>query len=233
MSKAILTIDDFASVNTPAIVDYLCEKNIPAVLFAIGQGIEEHYEEALYALKKGMLMGNHSYSHPHFSEISLETAVEEIQKTEDILNQLYRDAGVERTYRPFRFPYGDKGGDNYTALQEYLKEQKFDKLVDTQITYPWYIEQGCNKDIDTFWTFDFAEYCIRPGSDFTKESVFERIHDEKAESGDALLKEGNQHIVLLHAHDDTESMLPEYYKIFLDYVMERGVEFVAPTFGRR
>ncbi len=230
MSNAILTIDDIASENTPAIVDYLCEKGIPVVFFAIGQGIEEHYEEALYAVKKGMLVGNHSYSHPHFSEISYEEAVEEIQRTEEILDKLYRDAGVERKVRPFRFPYGDKGGANYEALQSYLKEQGFDKLIDTQIAYPWYAEKRLHEDIDTLWTFDFAEYGIRPGSSFTKESVFERIHDEHPESGDVLLKEGNHHIVLLHAHDDTESMLPQYYKLFLDYVMEHGVVFEEPEF---
>ena len=36
MIKAVLTIDDIASVNTPALVDYLVEKHIPALMFAVG-----------------------------------------------------------------------------------------------------------------------------------------------------------------------------------------------------
>lgn len=37
MIKALLTMDDLASRNTPAIVDYLEEKNIPVIMFAWGQ----------------------------------------------------------------------------------------------------------------------------------------------------------------------------------------------------
>lgn len=230
MSKAILTIDDITSANTPAMVDYLCGRGIPAIMFAVGQNVEKYYDEAIYVLKKGIIIGNHSYSHPCFNDLTLEQAIEEIQKTEEILNKLYSDAGVERRFRPFRFPYGHKGGDNYKALQEYLKEQGFHKLMDEQITYSWYEENGLNRDIDTFWTFDFGEYQIRPGSDFTVESVFARIHDEHPPTGDVLLKEDNHHIVLIHAHDETEEMLPKYYKLFLDYVLEHGVEFEEPRF---
>ena len=35
MNSGVLTIDDISSKNTPAIVDYLNEKGISAILFAI------------------------------------------------------------------------------------------------------------------------------------------------------------------------------------------------------
>ncbi len=233
MNKAIVTIDDMASENTPAVVDYLCEKKITAVMFAVGENVEKHYEQAAYALQKGMLIGNHSYSHPGFSGISMEECVEQIERTEEILDKLYRDAGVERKYKPFRFPYGDKGGDKHAALQELFKKKGFDKLSDDAITYPWYLESGAHEDIDTFWTFDFAEYRIRPGADFTEETVFERMNDMTPGVGAPLLKEGNSHILLLHAHDDTEKMVPEYYRLFLDYAIEKGVVFDEPAFVGR
>ena len=233
MNKAILTIDDIASENTPAVVDYLCEKKITAVMFAVGENVEKHYEQAVYALQKGMIIGNHSYSHPGFSGISMEECVEQIERTEEILDKLYRDAGVERKYKPFRFPYGDKGGDKHAALQELFKKKGFDKLSDDAITYPWYLESGAHEDIDTFWTFDFAEYRIRPGADFTEEMVFERMNDMTPGVGAPLLKEGNSHILLLHAHDDTEKMVPEYYRLFLDYAIEKGVVFDEPAFVGR
>lgn len=232
MNRAILTIDDVASENTPAIMDYLCEKQIKPVLFAVGENVEKHYEQAVYALQKGAVIGNHSYSHPGFSSISMEECVEQIERTEEILNRLYRDAGVERKYRPFRFPYGDKGGEKHDALQELFRRKGFDKLDDTAITYPWYLAGGAHEDIDTFWTFDFAEYWIRPGAKDTKETVFERMNDRTPGVGAALFGEGNAHILLLHAHDDTERMVPEYYKLFLDYAMEQGVSFVQPEFVR-
>ena len=53
MIKAVLTIDDISSKNTPAIVEYLQEKGIPAVLFAVGQNVERYPQEALYALRHG------------------------------------------------------------------------------------------------------------------------------------------------------------------------------------
>lgn len=230
MNTALLTIDDFSSKNTPAIVDYLKEKGIRPIFFAAGQNVERYYEEALYAVRNGAIVGNHSYSHPAFSSLSVEACVEEIENCERVLDRLYRDSGAERAFRPFRFPYGDKGGEHKAALQKYLKEKGFHKVDDTHIPYPWWKENGLDRDIDTFWTFDFAEYNIRPGSGFTKESVWERMHDAKPETGAALFGENSRHILLLHAHDETEEMLPEYYKLFIEHLLENGVTFEEPAF---
>ena len=230
MIRVLLTIDDIASENTPAIVDYLKKNNIPALMFAWGEHIEEHYDNAIYALKNGMVVGNHSYSHPAFSSLTLDQAVEEIEKNERLLDKLYEDAGVERLYRPFRFPYGDKGGKIKDALQDYLRKNGFDKVSDTKLTYSWWKEYGLDKDIDTLWTFDFAEYQIRKDSGFTKEDVFKKMEDPAPGNGAALFAEGSSHILLLHAHDETEEMVPEYYKLFLDRLIEKGVIFEKPDF---
>lgn len=230
MVKAVLTIDDIASQNTPAIVDYLKEKNIPVIMFAWGEKVKEFYDNAVYALQNGIIVGNHSYSHPAFSKLSYEEGVEEIEKNEELLDKLYKDAGVERKYRPFRFPYGDKGGDNKEAFQKYLADKKFDKVCDKQLNYPWWKEHGHYKDIDTFWTFDFTEYLIRKDSGFTKEDVFKRMDDPEPEGREALFRDGGNHLLLLHAHDETEELVPEYYRLFLDHLLERGVVFEKPGF---
>jgi len=230
MNTALLTIDDFSSKNTPAIVDYLKEKGIKVIFFAEGQRVEQNYEEAMYAIKNGVIVGNHSYSHPAFSSISVEEGIAEIEKCEKILDKLYADCGVERVWRPFRFPYGDKGGANKEALQKYLKKNGFHKVDDTQLTYPWWKEFGLSEDIDTFWSFDFGEYMIRPGSDFTMESVWDRMHDKNPKSGAVLFEENNHHIILLHAHDETEALVPEYYKQFIEHLLENGLVFDEPKF---
>lgn len=230
MISAILTIDDIASKNTPAIVDYLNEKGIQAVLFATGKNVERYYEEAIYAVKNGMIVGNHSYSHPSFSSLSIEECIEEIENCEAVLTQLYKSAGVERVFRPFRFPYGDKGGENKLALQEYLAENGFNKVKDNQIPYQWWRENGLDKDIDTFWTFDFGEYNIRPGSGFSQETVWERMHDTSPKLGAPLFANNAHHILLLHAHDETEKLLPEYYKLFIEHLLENGISFEKPAF---
>ncbi len=223
-------MDDFATKNIPAIVDYLEEKHIPAILFACGRNVEKHYDEAIYAVKKGIIVGNHSYSHPHFSEISLEEGIKEIEKCEQVLNDLYKETGMQRKYRPFRFPYGDKGGDNKDKLQKYLAEKAFDKVDDSDIKYSWWKEQGLDKDIDTFWTFDFTEYRIRPNSGFTLDDVFKRMHDQDPKSGGALFAPDGYNMLLFHSHDETEEMVPEYYRVILDECLKNGVEFVEPKF---
>ena len=230
MIRALLTIDDIASRNTPAIIDYLGEKEIPVIMFAWGENIERYHDEAMYALKNGVIIGNHSYTHPHFSEISFDECVKEIEKCESVLDELYSEASAERKYRPFRFPYGDKGGDNKELLQKYLADHGFNKVDDTNITWQWWKEKGLDKDIDTFWTFDFTEYNIRPGSGFTIDDVFRRMHNTDTDSGAALFEDGSFHLLLLHAHDETEELVPMYYRKILDELIANGVVFETPRF---
>ena len=227
---AFLTIDDVPSKNLPEIVSYLEEKGIQAILFAIGEKLEENRQEAVEALRHGMILGNHSYSHPHFSELSLEAGIAEFDRCEELLDRVYDEAGIERRYRPFRFPYGDKGGACRAELQTYLRESGVSKVEDARLSSPWWKENGLDRDVDTFWTFDFAEYRIRPGSEFTEEDVFKRIHDPAPETGMPLLEKGSAHLILLHAHDETEALLPGYYRLFLDHLLENGVRFAPPVF---
>ena len=230
MIKALLTIDDVSSKNTPAIVDYLCDRRIAAIMFAVGQWVLNNPDEMIYALQHGFVIGNHSYSHPSFSDLTPDEWKREIDENEKVLNYFYAKAGVERKYRPFRFPYGDKGGVNKEDIQNYLREQGFNKVKDDQLGYSWWKEKGLDKDIDTFWTFDFAEYNIREGSGFTLDDVMKRIYDQEPVSGAALLKENSYHILLLHAHEETDVMVPGYYKIFIEELLKNGVTFVQPEF---
>lgn len=230
MIRAILTIDDISSQNTKAIVDYLCEKGITAIMFATGANVERFYDEAVYAVKKGMIVGNHSYSHGAFSSLSLEEGIRDIEKCEKVLDKLYADSGVERKYRPFRFPYGDKGGENREGFQKYFRENGFDKLDDTMITYPWWRESLSKDNIDTFWTFDFEEYRLPWNDGFTRESVLEKMENPNPKYGAALYGENNCHFILMHAHDETDAVWPDYYKEMIDLAIENGVVFVKPEF---
>ena len=230
MNTALLTIDDFASRNTPALVDYLTEKGIRPILFGWGEMIEKHYDEALYAVKKGFIVGNHSYSHPHFSELTTQQAIEEVEKCEAVLNKLYCDAGVERTWRPFRFPYGDKGGNNKDALQQYFREHGFHKVDDRHIPYTWWKESACYKDIDTFWTFDFEEYRLAWNDGFTYASIQAKMQNPAPVQGAALYGENQRNILLLHDHAETDAVLPGYYRLFIEDMLKNGIIFDEPRF---
>ena len=232
MNTVLFTIDDVSSRNTPAIVDALCERGITAIMFAVGMNVERYWDEAVYAIRKGMIVGNHSYSHKNFSEITLEEAIAEIEKREAVLERLYQAAGVERVYRPFRFPYGNKGGENCVALQQYLKVHGFDKVDDRHIPYAWWRDHGLNQDIDTFWTFDFEEYRIQYDPDFSKKSVWKKVYDKNPQLGAALFGENQRHILLMHAFDETETVWPDYYRELLDCLQENGVTFDKPSFIR-
>ena len=230
MNTALLTIDDFASRNTPALVDYLTEKGIRPIMFGWGEMIEKHYDEALYAVKKGFIVGNHSYSHPHFSELTTQQAIEEVEKCEAVLNKLYCDAGVERTWRPFRFPYGDKGGNNKDALQQYFREHGFHKVDDRHIPYTWWKESACYKDIDTFWTFDFEEYRLAWNDGFTYASIQAKMQNPAPVQGAALYGENQRNILLLHDHAETDAVLPGYYRMFIEDMLKKGIVFDEPRF---
>jgi len=93
-------------------VDILYQYGIQPIWFCIGSEIEKRPEDVIYSIRKGGIIGNHSYSHPRFSQISLEECFEEIEKTDRIIDSIYREAGVARPIKAFRFPYGDKGEDN-------------------------------------------------------------------------------------------------------------------------
>ena len=104
-----LTIDDSPTEDFLNKVNLLSSMEIPAIFFCRGNRLEERPDDAISAIKKGYVLGNHSYSHPHFSELTLKECFQEIKQTDEILDKIYRDAEVTRPAKLFRFPYGDKG----------------------------------------------------------------------------------------------------------------------------
>ncbi len=116
---AYLTIDDSPTNHTDALTDFLAERDIPAVLFCVGadykdlgiqcQGMESMPDPVLRAIRKGFLIGNHTYTHSRYSEMNYEDMVREIEKTEQIIDRLYKKAGKTRAAKLFRFRDIDRG----------------------------------------------------------------------------------------------------------------------------
>ncbi|PJF20635.1 MAG: polysaccharide deacetylase, partial [Phototrophicales bacterium] len=114
MTKTLyLTIDDAPSADCINKLDFLDARGIQAVWFAEGRYIEVRPDAALEIVKRGHILGNHSYSHPQFSSIPLDDCIEEIVKTNTLIKQIYTRAGVLWKQRYFRFPFGDKGDGLY------------------------------------------------------------------------------------------------------------------------
>jgi len=141
--KIYLTIDDSPSSSFRKNLDYLIAHKIPAVFFCIGSLMEAHWSDILFAIEQGYHIGNHSYSHPHFSDLELKTAKNEIERTDSLIETAYREAGVADYDRLFRFPYGDKGDGKYGyQFMEFkkanqLRQGRFQKLMNkVQLIHP-------------------------------------------------------------------------------------------------
>jgi peptidoglycan-N-acetylglucosamine deacetylase len=192
--QAILTIDDGPSVHRQVWLDALADRRLQAVFFCEGKKLEEQYQLGLQTIKAGHHLGNHSWSHPHFSTISVEQALEEIGRTDAIIAALYKEAGVQQPAKWFRFPYGDKGDGRFghvfrwwkprdlaqkTAIQGILKEFGYVHLLpQAAMALPhWYAD--LSQDLDSHWTFDVLEWSLNQATPSlgvnTVERVFERI----------------------------------------------------------
>ena len=224
-TKVIMTIDDIPQDITRTVIDCYQEMNIPFVMFGIGQDMEKREEDVIYALQKGIVVGNHTYSHPDISKLSYEEGIEEIEKTEAILDRLYEKAGVERKYKLFRFPFIDKGGENKDRYQKYLREHGFMKIDDTEASTPVYLKDGHKKDIDVAPSIDLAEYMIRPGSGVGIDEIYKYLELQLS-----TLSTDSTEIVLMHTHDETEEMVPGYYKLLADKMLGLGLKFTGPEF---
>ena len=102
MKEAYLTIDDSPTKHTSDFVDWLSARDIPAAFFCIGssykdldfpcEGMEQRPEPILKAIDHGYVIGNHTYTHPRFSDLSLSDMKEQVLKTEAIIDSLYKQA---------------------------------------------------------------------------------------------------------------------------------------------
>lgn len=137
--KAYLTIDDSPTNHTDALTDFLVAHDIPATLFCIGsayhdmhipcEGIEQNPGPIERAIEKGFVIGNHTYTHRRSSELSFEEVVAEIEKTEMLIDGLYRKTGVARPHKLMRFPHIDRGCGGWVV--DYDADKKYgDDLKD-------------------------------------------------------------------------------------------------------
>lgn len=87
------------------ILNILEKYNIKGTFFVMGSWInytEENGEKLKLIADKGHEIGNHSYIHPNFSQISDEKIEKEIRKTDETIRKFTKDVS-----KLFRFPSGD------------------------------------------------------------------------------------------------------------------------------
>lgn len=235
-----LTIDDAPSIKMRERVDYLFQKSVPALWFCRGDYIKQRFDDVVYALKKGYIIGNHSYSHLHFSSLSLHQIYQEIKKTDQIIQHAYVKANIPQYKKYFRFPYGDKGGlifnEHYgiyqgeglrrkMLIQEYLKNNDFINPILSEVTYPFYRNFDFASDYDMFWTYDTMDWALgkkghSSGID-SIEKILERMDKKSLRERLGFPYRKSADIVLMHDHTENTDVFPAIIKKLL----QQNVEF--------
>lgn len=97
-----LTFDDGPRYNTTGpLLDGLAERGVVATFFIIGQQVAGNEALICRMAADGHQIGNHTYSHVALQDVDVDAVVEEIHKTEVVLEQLVGER--EFWLRP---PYG-------------------------------------------------------------------------------------------------------------------------------
>lgn len=232
---AYLTIDDSPSAHFIPKLEYLKSKNIPAIFFCIGQLLEKYPDAAIKSIQLGYPIENHSYSHPHFSDLSLEDCRVEIEKTDQIIEHLYQQASVKRGQKMFRFPYGDKGDLRYgvfrktwrynqkrhEAIQQMLGDLGYAQPQYEGIHYRFMDKANLWEDKDMSWSFDIMEWASfqkkPPLNISSAEKVLNRLVQQNPRDcrgrfwfEKRWLSSSSAEIILLHDHVETDEL---FFKI--------------------
>jgi len=84
--KLVLTFDDGPDPNyTPQILDILSREHVPATFFMVGINAENNIPLVKRIYKEGHEIGNHTFTHPDVSKISIRRAILEMESTRLLL----------------------------------------------------------------------------------------------------------------------------------------------------
>jgi peptidoglycan/xylan/chitin deacetylase (PgdA/CDA1 family) len=136
--RILLTFDDGPHpINTPKLLDELKRTGIRATFFVIGKKLETSRGRDLIerAAAEGHQIGNHTYSHPHLTELTADQIREEILRTEELIGDVGKGVKILRP------PYGA-----HNSLVHRVAQQLGYRLVlwnvDSRDWHPNYNSQG-------------------------------------------------------------------------------------------
>ena len=93
-----LTFDDGPGKYTTAILKILKNKNVKATFFLVGNIAERKANLAFSIKEQGHEIGNHSYSHPLFRDLSIQQTNQEITKSQSVFFNIFDEC--PRLMRP-------------------------------------------------------------------------------------------------------------------------------------
>jgi len=97
-----MTFDDGPSEKlTPMLLDMLKQRGIHATFFVVGQNAAQYPDILKRAVAEGHEIGNHSWSHPQLTHLSMDGVDSQVQKTNDAIR-----AAIGHNPTLIRPPYG-------------------------------------------------------------------------------------------------------------------------------
>ncbi|MEV5439545.1 polysaccharide deacetylase family protein [Streptomyces sp. NPDC052682] len=97
-----LTFDDGPSGNTPALLNALRQNGLRATMFNEGRYAAANPAQVRAQVAAGMWVGNHSYTHPHLTQLTQAQIDAEISRTQQAVAAA--GGGTPKLFRP---PYGE------------------------------------------------------------------------------------------------------------------------------
>ncbi len=97
-----LTFDDGPSGNTPALRSALTQNGLRGTMFNQGQYAAANPSQVQAQVNAGMWVGNHSYTHPHLTQLGQSQIDSEISRTQQAIAAT--GGGTPKLFRP---PYGE------------------------------------------------------------------------------------------------------------------------------
>ena len=99
-----LTFDDGPGEYTGRLLEILAQNDARATFFVLGARVEQNGAELLPRMRElGCQIGNHSYDNPNMTEMETDDAIEQFERTDELIAQY---TGGEKSTL-VRFPYGN------------------------------------------------------------------------------------------------------------------------------
>lgn len=240
MPSCYLTIDDSPSLHTDAMIDFLIERCIPALLFCRGDLMEQNPAPIIRAIQKGFVIGNHSYAHKPYGGMDYVDCIDDIEQCETQIQSAYRASGIKRQGKYFRFPYLDRGNgdrierhfDSVTdidintdakvkKIQDYLKSNNFVQPFHAT-SHPVYNNPSIKNASDCLMTFTSFDWML--SARHVGKWDFKTINDLKSRiDNDKNLNQSEGNILIFH--DQNETL--ETFKTLIDHMILKGYEFLS------
>lgn len=246
MPKAYLTIDDSPSPYTGRLLDFLKKRNLQAMFFCRGHLLAENTAPMIRAAKEGHIIANHAFSHTPSGLLGYEAMTAEIECTENLIDDIYHQAGRNKPGLYFRFPYLDRGNGQKTEqeyddlvnasdaerqaifgdadvvrLQTYLKNRGYQQPFEG-VTHPLYALPEIRDAADCLLTFTSYDWMLT--ARHIGKHPYQTINDlkQRIDNDPYLHIKSSVHIVLFH--DDRECILDDVCEL-IDHMLECGITF--------